>query len=75
VVNRTLYFATKSSVFWNYIASSSSDNTIQVWDATTGAHITIYRGHSAPVNTVMWSPDDKRIVTAFSSLVQVSQAS
>ena len=45
------------------IASSSLDNTIQVWDASTGAHITTYRGHSLPAQTLSWSPDSREIVS------------
>jgi WD40 repeat protein len=35
-----------------------------VWDATTGVHILTYIGHGAPVSTVAWSPDGKRIASA-----------
>ncbi|MDQ2713493.1 MAG: protein kinase [Chloroflexota bacterium] len=46
------------------IASASADRTAQVWDATTGDHLTIYSGHSAPVYAVSWSPDGRHIASA-----------
>jgi hypothetical protein len=38
------------------IASGSGDQTVQVWDATSGAHPFIYRGHTTNINAVAWSP-------------------
>jgi TIR domain/WD domain, G-beta repeat/Anaphase-promoting complex subunit 4 WD40 domain len=38
------------------LASCSKDRTVHVWDALTGAHPLIYRGHSQKVETVAWSP-------------------
>ncbi|MBA2286567.1 MAG: protein kinase, partial [Ktedonobacteraceae bacterium] len=46
------------------IASASGDRTVQVWDATTGNHLTVYSGHSAPVYAVSWSPDGQRIASS-----------
>jgi serine/threonine protein kinase len=48
------------------IASASDDHTVQVWDATTGGHVSIYRGHSDAVHAVAWSPDGRRIASASS---------
>ena len=56
---------------WRSIASSSLDNTIQVWDASTGAHITTYRGHRLPAQMLSWSPDSREIVSG--SLDQTAQ--
>ena len=36
---------------------------MQVWDAATGKVFYTYRGHSAGVMTVGWSPDGKRIAS------------
>jgi eukaryotic-like serine/threonine-protein kinase len=47
-----------------HIASGSSDTTVQVWDASTGEALFIYRGHSAGVDCVVWSPDGRRIASA-----------
>src|SRR6266567_4446459 len=56
-----------TAVAWSpdgrYIASSSLDNTIQVWDSSTGARITTYRGHKLPAQTLSWSPDSRSIVS------------
>ncbi len=48
------------------IASGSSDQTVQVWDATSGAHRLVYRGHKTNINAVAWSPtpDNPRIASA-----------
>ena len=41
----------------SYIASASSDHTIQLWDTVTGAHLKTLRGHSAWVQSVAFSPN------------------
>src|SRR5205085_869028 len=48
------------------IASSSSDNTVQVWDATSGKLVYTYRGNSDTVSAVAWSPDGKRMASGCS---------
>src|SRR5260370_17580430 len=45
------------------IASGSSDETVQIWDATTGAQVRIYHGHAGSVSTIAWSPDSTRIAS------------
>jgi len=58
--------------------AAPGSSSIPVPTATSlplGSVIYTYHGHSNRVDAVAWSPDDKRIVTAFSSFVQVSQAS
>src|SRR2546425_555088 len=71
-VSQDLYFYrghsnTVEAVAWSpdgkRIASGSDDNTVQVWDATTGGKMLIYRGHSSPVWVVAWSPDGRRIAS------------
>ena len=44
-------------------STDSTSNTVEVWDALTGAHQLIYRGHSQAVNSIAWSPDGKRIAS------------
>lgn len=56
------------------IASGSGDRTVQVWDASTGAHVYTYQGQFG-VNTVAWSPNGTRIVSGSEdSTVQIWDA-
>ena len=45
------------------LASGSADNTVQVWDASTGQHLVTYAGHSGHVSSVVWSPDGSRLAS------------
>ena len=45
------------------IASASFDETVQVWDATTGITLSLSRGHRREISAVAWSPDGKRIAS------------
>src|SRR6266702_1446958 len=56
-------FAVAWSPDGRHIASAGEDQTVQIWDATTGRTILTYRGHSDIVTTVAWSPDGKRIAS------------
>ncbi len=47
---------------------------VVIWDAVTGRNVSFYS--DLPIFALAWSPDDKRIVTAFdNTLVKISQAS
>ncbi len=42
----------------------SKDNTVRLWDASTGDELNVLRGHEDTVFSVAFSPDGLRIVTA-----------
>ncbi|MBD2340125.1 hypothetical protein H6G64_24465 [Calothrix sp. FACHB-156] len=46
------------------IASASADNTVRLWNASTGKEITTLNGHSDAVYSVAFSPDSKTIASA-----------
>lgn len=46
------------------IVSASRDNTIRVWDVSSGACVTTYSGHDLPVGFVSYSLDEKYIISA-----------
>ncbi|KAL5611102.1 hypothetical protein FOBRF1_007219 [Fusarium oxysporum] len=57
-----------NSVAWSYdaarLASASDDNTVKIWDATTGQCISTLEGHSGSVNAAAWSHDAARLASA-----------
>jgi WD40 repeat protein len=48
------------------IISRSWDNTVQVWDAVSGAHKHTLEGHTANVTSVAFSPDSSQIISGSS---------
>ncbi len=64
------------SVAWSpsglRIASASDDSTVQVWDASNGGNVLVYRGQGL-VEAVAWSPDGSLIASG-SGPVQVWNA-
>jgi hypothetical protein len=48
------------------IVSGSSDKTVKVWDAATGAEALTLKGHTSGVRSVAFSPDGTRIVSGSS---------
>jgi WD40 repeat protein len=46
-----------------YIATSSVDFTIKIWDYRTRKELRVLKGHEGSVNTVCFSPDDKLLLS------------
>lgn len=46
------------------IVSGGPDNTVTIWDVTTGSKVHTLRGHTMPVSAAAFSPDGSRIVSA-----------
>src|SRR5204862_98149 len=49
-----------------FIVTASSDQTARIWDAQTGASLSVLRGHTDKIQTVELSPDDRFILTSSS---------
>ncbi|KAH8799655.1 hypothetical protein F5884DRAFT_112869 [Xylogone sp. PMI_703] len=45
------------------VVSGSDDETVRLWDATTGAVLQTLEGHSGWVNSVAFSPDGKQVIS------------
>ena len=46
------------------LASTSGDQTVKIWDATSGQEMLTLKGHNGGVWGVAFSPDGKRLVSA-----------
>ncbi|KAI0101677.1 WD40-repeat-containing domain protein [Nemania sp. FL0031] len=46
-----------------WIASSSADATIRIWEASTGRHWDTLVGHLAGVSAVAWAPDSRTLAS------------
>ncbi|EDR01197.1 uncharacterized protein LACBIDRAFT_395446 [Laccaria bicolor S238N-H82] len=58
------------------IISGSADNSVQVWDASTGAELKVLNGHMKLVSSVAFSTDGTQIVSgSFDKSVRVWDAS
>jgi eukaryotic-like serine/threonine-protein kinase len=55
--------------------SSIEENRVYVWDASNGATIYTYRGHSGAVGPFAWSPDGKHIASGDKGEIHVWDAS
>jgi WD40 repeat protein len=54
------------SVAWSgdRVAAAGLDKTVHIWDANTGAAQVTFRGHTAAVMAVTFTPDGKRVASA-----------
>lgn len=46
-----------------HIAFGSLNNTVQVWDTVTNTHLVTYRGHTASIHALAWSPNNQLIAS------------
>ncbi len=49
-----------------FLASSSLDKTVGLWDTTKGKHLNFLKGHSGTVISVAWSPDGQILASGSS---------
>ena len=45
------------------LLSTSTDQTINVYDMTTGKTLGFYKGHSRPTNSVLFAPDSRTVIS------------
>jgi len=45
-----------------YVLSGAEDGSIYVWETSTGKRVSIWKGHTGPVNAVQWNP--KKVMVA-----------
>ena len=58
----------------NQVLLATSDGLVQIRDAHSGNIVYVYAGHSAQVNVLTWSPNDRSVATAgMDTTVQIWQ--
>jgi WD40 repeat protein len=45
------------------LAATANDNSVKVWDSTTGRELLILRGRADAVTSIAFSPDRRRLAT------------
>jgi WD40 repeat protein len=51
-----------------WIAIASRDNSIRIWDTSTGELSTILEGFNAPASALVWSSDGRRLYSSYPAL-------
>jgi WD40 repeat protein len=46
-----------------YLATASHDQTVRIWDTSSGNCIVVFKGHKDIIYSVAWSPDSKLIAS------------
>jgi WD40 repeat protein/serine/threonine protein kinase len=46
-----------------FLAHGGSDATVRVWHLSSGVELMIYRGHKAPIESVRFSPNGRRLIS------------
>src|SRR5262249_16038549 len=54
-----------------YLAAGGPNNTVKLWDVTTGAEFLSLSGHAGPVFSVVFSPDGQRLPTPGGDIVGI----
>jgi WD40 repeat protein len=57
------------------VVSRSLDGTVKVWDAETGKGLLTLQGHTESVDSVVFSPDGKRIVQVANAFLRPTSRS
>ncbi len=47
-----------------FIVSGSEDQTLKLWEVSSGREIRTYNGHQSEVNDVLFTPDDNMLISA-----------
>jgi WD40 repeat protein/tRNA A-37 threonylcarbamoyl transferase component Bud32 len=65
----SIFGTTGNAVFspdGHFLASGGLENTVKVWDASTGREVLTLRGHRDTVNSVAFSPDGQQLASGSS---------
>jgi hypothetical protein len=57
------------------LASGSGDQTVRLWDASTGKYLQTFAGHGGSVSSVAFSPDGRQLASGSGDTVQLWDAS
>ncbi|MEM7346017.1 MAG: WD40 repeat domain-containing protein [Chloroflexota bacterium] len=56
----------------NLLASTSSDKTTRIWDATSGKELTLLKNSDQPTEAITWSPDGTHLaISTWDNYIQI----